>query len=73
MLSSDVMFEVVRRLNLDVNYSIDGSFHGIVLYGSNLPVLVSFLDLTDYDNVYCDVFLGDSVASKDYVKIDNFA
>ncbi|MBO7506719.1 MAG: polysaccharide biosynthesis tyrosine autokinase [Paludibacteraceae bacterium] len=73
LLSSDVMFEVVRRLNLDVNYSIDGSFHGIVLYGSNLPVLVSFLDLTDYDNVYCDVFLGDSVASKDYVKIDNFA
>ena len=73
LLSSDVMFEVVRRLNLDVNYSIDGSFHGIGLYGSNLPVLVSFLDLTDYDNVYCDVFLGDSVASKDYVKIDNFA
>lgn len=73
LLSSDVMFEVVRRLNLDVNYTIDGSFHDIVLYGSNLPVQVSFVDLTDYDNVFCDVFLGDSVASKDYVKIDNIA
>lgn len=73
LLSSDVMFEVVRRLNLDVNYTVDGSFHDIVLYGSNLPVIVSFIDLTDYDNVYCDVSLGDSAASKDYVKIDNIA
>lgn len=73
LLSSDVMFEVVKRLHLDVNYTIDGSLHDYVLYGSSLPVTVSFLDLTDYDNVFCDVSLGDSVASKDYVKIDNFA
>lgn len=43
--------EVVRRLHLDVNYSIDGRFHDETLYGKSLPVEVKFLSVTDKDNV----------------------
>lgn len=32
------IYEVVRRLNLDMNYECDGRFHKNVLYGSNLPI-----------------------------------
>ena len=35
------MEEVVRRLNLDMNYSLPGRFHDEVAYGSNLPVKVT--------------------------------
>ncbi len=73
LLSADVMFEVVKRLHLDVNYSVDGSFHENVLYGSNLPVTVTFFGLTDYDNVSCEVSLGDSAASKDFFTINKFS
>ncbi|WP_304747283.1 GumC family protein [Duncaniella muris] len=38
--SADLMEEVVRRLNLDMNYYIPGRFHDVVAYGSNLPVRV---------------------------------
>ncbi|MBD5232901.1 MAG: polysaccharide biosynthesis tyrosine autokinase [Bacteroidales bacterium] len=39
--SKDLMEEVVRRLDLDINYYKDGSFHDIVLYGFDQPVKVS--------------------------------
>ncbi len=39
--SPALMEEVVRRLNLDMNYSLPGRFHDEVAYGSNLPVKVS--------------------------------
>ncbi|EJW94970.1 protein containing Lipopolysaccharide biosynthesis domain protein, partial [gut metagenome] len=39
--SPSVMKEVVRRLNLDMNYSLPGRFHDVVAYGSNLPVKVT--------------------------------
>ena len=39
--SPSVMKEVVRRLNLDMNYSLPGRFHDEVAYGSNLPVKVT--------------------------------
>lgn len=41
--------EVVKRLHLDVNYTIDGTFHGHTLYGKKLPIEVKFLSLTDED------------------------
>jgi len=37
-----LMAEVVHRLGLDVSYSTPGTFHDRTLYGSNLPVLLSF-------------------------------
>ncbi len=48
--SPDVMDEVVRRLNLDKNYFIDGRFHREVLYGSSLPVTVDFPTLTESES-----------------------
>lgn len=57
LLSADVMFDVVRRLNLDKNYYMDGTFHDATLYGKTLPVTISFLDLTDDDNVACDIIV----------------
>ena len=45
-----VMLEVVHRLHLDVNYSV-GRFRKRTLYGSTLPAIVTFPNLTDYDYV----------------------
>ena len=45
--SPAVMLDVVKRLHLDVNYFTDGRFYKRVLYGSDLPYQVSFLDLQD--------------------------
>ena len=43
--SPDLMLEVVRNLKLDVSYRSKGMFHDYPLYGSSLPVTVSFLSL----------------------------
>lgn len=43
--SPDLMMQVVKNLNLDVNYIRDGFFHDYTLYGSSLPVRVRFLDI----------------------------
>ena len=45
--SPAVMYEVVKNLGLDVNYSTPGRFHEKTLYGSNLPVNVKFHDLEE--------------------------
>ena len=49
--SGTVASEIVRRLNLDVEYLRDGSFHKEVVYGVELPVTVSFLGLNDNESV----------------------
>lgn len=41
--SPDLMREVVKRLNLNVNYFRSGHFHDYVLYGSSLPVKLDLL------------------------------
>lgn len=40
----DLMEEVVKRLNLDVNYYHEGRFHDVVAYGYDLPVKLSVSD-----------------------------
>ncbi len=40
--SPDLMYEVVKRLHLDVNYSAEGMFHKNILYGDQVPVTVAF-------------------------------
>lgn len=45
MSSPDVMAEVVKMLDLTINYSKPGVFHSNVLYGSSLPVKADFPDL----------------------------
>ncbi len=42
--SSAVMEEVVKRLDLDVNYFTSGTFHDNVAYGTTLPVTVDFTE-----------------------------
>lgn len=43
--SPDVMREVVSRLHLDVDYHVEGRYHKQTIYGNELPVRVSFVDL----------------------------
>lgn len=45
--STDFMEEVVRRLNLDMNYLLDARFHDVVAYGTTLPVTAHFIDIPD--------------------------
>ena len=47
MKSSVVAEEVVRRLNLSVDYFVDGVFYDRTLYGVQLPLNIQFLDLDD--------------------------
>ena len=56
MQSPDMLLEVVKRLSLDVDYEVDGSFHNVTLYGRTLPVKVSFRDLAWND--YCSFTLN---------------
>ena len=46
--SGPVITEVVKRLSLETEYLKDGPFHKDVVYGIDLPVAVSFIDI--YDN-----------------------
>ena len=41
------MLEVVKRLRLDMNYTVDGRFHDDVLYGSNLPFTAEIVDIPE--------------------------
>lgn len=45
--SPAVLLETGKRLKLDVDYAIDGTFHKQALYGNDLPVTVDFIGFTD--------------------------
>ncbi len=45
--SPSLMTEVVKRLNLDMNYMMPGTFHRKVAYGLSLPVTVTIDGLTE--------------------------
>lgn len=45
--SPAVMYDVVKRLHLEVDYATEGSFYPQVRYGQNLPLTVSFAGLGD--------------------------
>ena len=45
--SPALMQNVVKRLHLDINYTVEGRLHEVVLYGNALPVSVSFPGLGD--------------------------
>ncbi len=44
-----LMLDVVKRKHLDVEYTIGGRFHDVVLYGTTLPINVNLIDLADSD------------------------
>ena len=47
MKSGVVAEQVVRRLDLDVNYTQEGRFYAITRYGRDLPLKLRFCDLDD--------------------------
>ena len=47
--SPTYMRDVVKHLNLDMNYSKKGRFHDNVLYGKNLPIKVALQDVDEED------------------------
>ncbi len=59
MLSPDVMLEVVKRLNLDMDYQTDGAFHRNTLYGSTLPIKVTFVNQSEYNDCSFDIKFKD--------------
>ena len=50
MKSGVVAEQVVRRLDLDVNYTREGRFYAITMYGRELPLKLRFCDLADNEN-----------------------
>lgn len=50
MRMPSVVKEVVKRLDLDVNYRTSGFLHKETLYGEDLPVKVSLPELTDAES-----------------------
>lgn len=45
--SPDLIAEVVKRLNLDINYYLPGRFHNVIAYGTTLPVKAKFVNYPD--------------------------
>ncbi len=56
--SPATVMETVKRLHLDYNYSVDGTFHDVTLYGKNLPVVANILDLPDYSNCSFEMYVN---------------
>lgn len=55
--SPAIIEEVVRRMNLNINYRKKGTFHDVTLYGKTLPAYVSFCDLGDEESASLKVSL----------------
>lgn len=62
--SPAVMMDVVKRLHLDVDYAVEGSFYRKVIYGRTLPYIVSFLDLQDSETASLTLLPSDSCRIK---------
>ena len=58
--SLDNLKDVVQRLNLNMNYTVDGRFHPVLLYDRTLPVNVTLLGLADNASAAFDMALADS-------------
>lgn len=66
--SPATMQEVVRRLNLNMSYTVDGAFHKETVYGASLPITAAFSDLPD--NVSAEFILD--IAGEDSVLLSGF-
>ncbi len=56
--SPSIMYEVVKRLGLEVSYTTKGTFHDNTLYGKNLPVLLGFSGLPENGLAALDITLN---------------
>lgn len=67
--SPAVMYDVVKRLHLEVDYTTEGRFYPQVRYGHDLPVTVTFAELADNETAALTL---EPVNSKG-VKLSGFA
>ena len=58
--SPSYMLDVVRDLHIDFDYKTDGKYHEETLYGKNLPIVVSLLDVDPDDYALVDITLTDN-------------
>ena len=70
--SPAVLLETGKMLKLDVDYSIDGSFHKVALYGDDLPVSVQFVGIKDEQSASLKLQLlgGNRLMMTDFVGTD---
>lgn len=59
LTSPAVMYDVVKRLHLDVNYTTDGRFYKKTLYGQTCPYQVVFSDLQDNESASMTIYSGE--------------
>jgi len=57
--SPSYMYEVVKNLNLDIEYTYDGPFHKWYLYGNSTPLKLSFPDLEDNESCSLTMVVND--------------
>lgn len=71
--SPAVMYEVVKRLGLDITYTTPGKFHPQILYGTSLPLIFSFPNVKEQENVSMKATLkpNGSIVLSDFVKYEN--
>ena len=60
--SPSVMAEVVKRLQLDMNYAVDGTFHKKTIYGESLPVNVRLIDVGENASAALTLDIGTDAA-----------
>ncbi|MBQ0115411.1 MAG: polysaccharide biosynthesis tyrosine autokinase [Bacteroidales bacterium] len=54
------MYDVVKQLNLDIDYRSKGIFRDAVLYGKSLPVRVTMVDLLERESATMDIDIVDN-------------
>ncbi|MDE7397789.1 MAG: chromosome partitioning protein ParA, partial [Muribaculum sp.] len=67
--SPAILLETIKRLNLNTTYFIKGGMHRTTLYGQTLPIMLSFVDVSD--NTGCSV-VADISENGNTVKLSDF-
>jgi capsular exopolysaccharide synthesis family protein len=62
--SPDIMTSVVEHLNLDITYSTEVQFHNEILYGSTLPIKVSFPSMHENESANAEIEIASSGKAK---------
>ena len=68
--SPSYMVDVVKKLDLDMNYVVNGTFHDEILYGKSLPVKATLQDVREEENASFTMLLKHNgvVELNDFVK-----